>query len=148
LLPFLGLAVIVLFVVAGIMSEAPGSRRGRWVPLVYYYLATVVGLVLVLTGLIGGLNGVVTAVAPRTADPFLFFEPPFDPEGRPIELSPREEAKQEADALDRARQSGIAGAIRGGSTAVVGFPVFFWHLRQARRKEPEWLGPAPSSGST
>lgn len=145
LIPLVAVVVIVLFIVAGIRSEsgAPNDRRGRWLPLVYYYVATLVGLAIVLAGLIGGLNGVVTAAFPKTGDPFLYVEPPFDPEtGRPLDESPREEEEREAEALDRARQSGVAGAIRGGTAAIVGFPVFFWHLRQARRKEPEWFAAA------
>lgn len=149
LLPLLailvGLLVIVVFVVAGIADESRGQdgRRGRWLPLVYYYLATLVGLTLLLTGLIGGLGGLVTAALPSASDPFLYEVPPPPPpfEGGPIEESPEDTAEREADALDRARRSGFAGAIRGGATAAVAFPVFFWHLRQARRKEPEWLAP-------
>lgn len=143
LLPF-GVLVIVLFVVAGIAGESrtPNERRGRWLPLVYYYLATLVGLSLLLAGLIGGLHGLVTAAFPSTASEFIYFEPPFDEKGRPVKESNSEESEREAEALERARRSGFAGAIQGGTTAIVGFPVFFWHLRQARRKEPEWLGAA------
>lgn len=144
-LPLLGVAVIVLFVVAGIRGEtaAPGERRGRWLPLVYYYLATVVGLAITLTGLIGGLNGAVTAAFPTTGEDFIYSEPPYDEQGNPIRESKSEKAEREAEARELSRRSGIAGAIRGATTGIVGFPVFFWHLRQARRKEPEWLGLTP-----
>lgn len=150
-LPLLGLlvatAVIVLFVVAGITGESglAAERRGRWLPLVYYYLATIVGLALVLTGVIGGLHGLVTAAFPSTSPEVIFSEPRFDPEGRPIGETATEKAEREADARERARLGAFAGAIRGGITGLVGAPVFFWHLRQARRKEPEWLGPQGSS---
>lgn len=142
LLPLIGIAVIVLFVVAGIAGESgvQNGRRGRWLPLVYYYLATVVGLALLLTGVIGGLHGLVTAAFPSTADEFIYFEPPFDAKGNPIQETESEEAEREAEGLERARRSGFAGAINGGITALVGAPVFLWHLIQARRKEPEWLG--------
>lgn len=119
--------------------------RGRWLPLVYYYLATIVGLTLLLVGLIGGLSGLVTAAFPETSDPFVYnFGPPFDERGNPKKEARAEKAEREAEQLERAQLGGFADAIRGGVTALVAAPVFFWHLRQARRKEPEWLGvPAP-----
>jgi hypothetical protein len=146
-LVLIAVVVIVLVIVAATRGDA-GDRRGRLLPLVYYYLATVVGLALVLAGVIGGLHGLVTAAFPKTADEFIFAEPPFSPEGDPVKESPSEKAEREAEALERSRQSGYAGAIQGGITALVGAPVFFWHLRQARRKEPE-LGSgtaAPGAG--
>jgi hypothetical protein len=142
LLPLIGVIVIVLFVVAGVRGESnmQGERRGRWLPLVYYYLATIVGLALVLIGIIGGLHGLVTAALPSTSDQVTFMEPPFNAQGDPVKETPSEKAQREAEALKRARQSGYADSIQGGITAIVGLPVFLWHLLQARRKEPEWLG--------
>lgn len=146
LLPLLGLAAIVLFVAAGVAGEAgmASERRGRWLPLVYYYLATVVGLALVLVGTIGGLHGLVTAALPSTSPEVIFSEPRFDRDGNPVAETAREKAEREAEARDRARLGAFADAIRGGITGLVGAPVFVWHLRQARRKEPEWLGAPPS----
>lgn len=140
-----------MFVVAGVLGEgsmATEGRRGRWLPLVYYYLATVVGLALLLTGLIGGLRGLVVAAIPQASHEFGFaeFGPTFGPEGERIELSKEERAEQRERALERARLGGFADALQGLVTAVVAAPVFFWHLRQARRKEPEWFGPAASEG--
>ena len=71
-------------------------------------------------------------------------EPPYDDEENPVEETPQEEAKREAEVLEQARIVGIADALRGLITTVVAFPVFFWHLRQARRKEPAWVG-SPST---
>ncbi len=123
------------------MSTEP--RRGRWLPLVYYYLATIVGLSFLLAGLIGGLNGLVTAMFPRTADEYIYSEPPFNDSGDPVEESAAEKEQREAEAFDQARNGGFAAGLRGLITAIVGAPVFFWHLRQARRREPEWLGASP-----
>src|SRR5882724_9846850 len=39
--------------------------RTRWIGLVYYYLATAVGLAIMLAGVIGSLQGLVTAALPR-----------------------------------------------------------------------------------
>lgn len=121
------------------MANEP--RRGRWLPLVYYYLATIVGLVILLVGLIGGLNGLVQAAFPKASDELAYFDATeYDREGNPIEVTIKEKAEREAEAIERARLAGFAGALRGLVAAIVGAPVFIWHLRQARRREPEWLG--------
>lgn len=125
------------------MGDAPQAherRGGRWLPLVYYYLATVIGLSITLVGLIGGLNGLVTAFVPEASDRYAFSTPRFDKNGEPVEETASEKAEREADAKEQARLSGIASGIRGLVAAIVGLPVFLWHLRQARRREPEWLG--------
>lgn len=128
------------------MAAEPRPVKGRWLPLIYYYLATVVGLAILLVGLIGGLRGVVQAAFPKTSDEFRFSGfavREVTPEGRPVKLRERETLRAEEDALDRARQAGIADAFDGLIAALVAGPVFFWHLRQARRREPEWLGLTP-----
>lgn len=117
------------------------NRRGRWLPLVYYYLATVVGLVLLLVGVIGGLNGLVHAAFPRLSDEVRFSTSAFAPDERaPRRVTEREREVARREAIDLARLGGYSDALEGLITAVVGAPVFFWHLRQARRREPEWLG--------
>ena len=133
----------------GDTPQAHERRSGRWLPLVYYYLATVIGLSIVLVGLIGGLNGLVTAFVPEASDRFAFSSPRFDKNGEPVEESASEKAEREADAKEQARLSGIASGIRGLVAVIVGLPVFLWHLRQARRREPEWLGlPSPPTTPT
>lgn len=129
--------VIVLVVVAATRkSSSPnGERSMRWLPLTYYYLATVVGLVITLTGVIGGVSGLVTAAFPRTGDEYIYSEPPYDDRGNPLKETAAEAKEREAEDLETSRQSGFAGGIRGGVAAAVGAPVFIWHLRQARRKE-------------
>ncbi|HYZ93883.1 MAG TPA: hypothetical protein VFA34_16035 [Actinomycetota bacterium] len=132
------IGVIVLIVVAATRKSASnGERSVRWLPLIYYYLATVIGLVITLTGVIGGVSGLVTAAFPRTGDEYIYSEPPYDDKGNPIKETPVEREERESEDLEISRQSGFAGGIRGGITAGVGAPVFVWHLRQARRKEPE-----------
>jgi hypothetical protein len=130
------------------LATEPKPIKGRWLPLIYYYLATVVGLAILLVGLIGGLRGVVQAAFPKTADEYRYSSfavrpPEVSPEGRPVKISERAQLDAEEAAFDRARQAGIADAFDGLIAAVVAGPVFFWHLRQARRREPEWLGLTP-----
>jgi len=125
------------------MAEQP--RRGRWIPLVYYYVATLIGLTILLVGLIGGLQGLVKAAIPQISDEVRFAEqerPVFRDDGRrdQEEESDEERARRKADAIERARIGGLAAGLNGLVAVVVGAPVFAWHLRQARRKEPEWLG--------
>lgn len=125
------------------MDDQP--RKGRWIPLVYYYLATLIGLTILLVGLIGGLQGLVKAAIPQISDEVRFAEqerPVFPDDGRrgQEEKSDEERARRRADAIERARIGGLAAGLNGMVAVVVGAPVFAWHLRQARRKEPEWLG--------
>jgi ABC-type cobalamin transport system permease subunit len=54
-------------------------------------------------------------------------------------MAPADEAKAKADAIERARLGGYSDALYGAVTVAVGAPVFLWHLRQARRREPELL---------
>lgn len=137
--------VIVLVVVA--VARGDSDRRGRLLPLVYYYLATTVGLALVLVGLIGCFRGLVQVALPRTGGEVSYSEPPFDQQGNPVKESKADKAEREADAEKSARNQGEADAIDGAITALVGAPVFLWHLRQARRKEPELLGTTPDTAA-
>lgn len=124
---------------------AEETRRGRWIPLVYYYLAAAIGLTIMLVGLIGGLHGLVKSAIPAIADEVRFadVERPIGPDGRREEISEPERERRKAEAIENARLSGFAAALEGLVTAAVGAPVFFWHVRQARRREPFWLGGSP-----
>jgi hypothetical protein len=128
------------------------AARGRWIPIVYYYLATLVGLVILLVGVIGGLQSLVDVVFPQLSSEVRFAEPTLErgPDSPGVAREPTDEERESAraDSLERARLGGYAGGLRGLIAALVGAPVFLWHLRQARRKEPEWFatgGPASAS---
>ena len=120
-------------------------KPGWWLPMVYYYLATAIGLVVLLFGLIGGLHGLVNAALPELSAEVRYTTYMVKPDGTP--MAPADEAKAKSDAIERARLSGYADAVYGAVAVVVGAPVFVWHLRQARRREPELLAAAltPSS---
>jgi ABC-type cobalamin transport system permease subunit len=117
-------------------------RPGWWLPMVYYYLATAIGLIILLFGLIGGLHGLVNVALPELSSEARYNTYVVKPDGTP--MVPADEAKAKADAIERARLSGYADALYGAVAVVVGAPVFVWHLRQARRREPELLA-APST---
>ena len=112
-------------------------KPGWWLPMVYYYLATAIGLVVLLVGLIGGLRGLVTAAIPEISSDVRYSSYIMKPDG--TQASQAEEDKLRADAIERARLGGYADALYGAVTVAVGLPIFVWHLRQARRREPELL---------
>jgi hypothetical protein len=118
-------------------------RPGFWLPSVYYYVATAIGLIVVLIGLIGGLRGLVTAALPQLSSEVRYAASPVygKPDGSVVTPQDKEQAK--ADAMAQARIGGYADALYGAVAVVVGGPVFWWHLRQARRREPELLAHDP-----
>ena len=131
------------------------ERRGKWIVFAYYYLAALIGLVMVMIGAVGGLNGLVRFAVPETSDEVRYATEPFrysEPDGRPRRLSASEEERLEREAKEDARNIALGDLLTGAVTAGVGAPVMAWHLRQARRREPEWADsddtPAASPPST
>jgi hypothetical protein len=123
-------------------------RRGSWLPHVYYYLATAVGLIILLIGLIGGLRGLVTAAFPEISSEVRYAATiPYPVEKTGTTLTPAEQEQLRQDAIHRARIGGYADALNGAVAVVVGAPVFWWHLRQARRREPELSVPVVATQS-
>jgi hypothetical protein len=119
-------------------------RPGAWLPSVYYYVATAIGLIVMLFGLVGGLRGLVTAALPEISSDVRYATvapAPGKPDG--TSLTPQEQQQAHDDAVHRARIGGYADALYGAVSVVVGAPVFWWHLRQARRREPDLLAPVP-----
>ncbi|MFN2610381.1 MAG: hypothetical protein ABR507_05850 [Actinomycetota bacterium] len=117
--------------------------KGRWIPIAYYYLATVVGLTIVLVGTIGGLQGLISVAVPQVSEDVRFSSPEFPPDQKAVVSTPAQRERFESDrkearvrAIKDARLGGIGDALRGLVAALVGAPVFFWHLRQARRRDP------------
>jgi hypothetical protein len=99
-----------------------------------------------LFGLVGGLRGLVTAALPEISSDVRYSTVAPVP-GKPdaTTLTPQEQQQAHDDAVHRARIGGYADALYGAVSVVVGAPVFWWHLRQARRREPELMAPlAPS----
>ncbi len=101
-------------------------RTGKsWVTLLYFYVGALVGLVVLITGVLIALNALVDVI---------FFEAP---------PSPPEEFGEFGDlggfTSDDDRGDKFEVLVRGLLTAGVGFVVFWWHLRHARRSEE---GPA------
>lgn len=130
------------------------DRRGRWIVFAYYYAAALIGLAMVLVGTVGGLKSLVRVALPQTADEVRYIDEPyrFTPDGEK-RLTKAEIDDLEEEAEDDARTRGLADFASGLITAGVGAPVMAWHLRQARRREPDWMddastGSAPPAGGT
>lgn len=122
------------------------APQGSWLALVYYYIATTIGLAVLIGGLIGGLHGLVTTALPQFSDEVRYNSyVATAPDGSKTEVTPQDEEQARADARERARIGGLADALYGGVAVIVGGPVFFWHLRQARRREPGLLAPTTRS---
>ena len=127
---------------------ASERKPGAWLPMVYYYLATAIGLAILLFGLVGGLRGLVTAALPQLSSEARYATyQPAAPDGSPAKLTEQESAQARKNTLEQARIGGFSDALSGAVGVVVGLPVFVWHLRQARRREPELHGPAQPSTS-
>lgn len=119
-------------------------RAGHhWTGYVYYYAASLIGLGLVIGGLVGVFRGMLQTALPRAtpefrfrADEPLFREPPFREGGpSPATPSPAEIDRAEREAVDELRTEGLYSAAQGASFAIVGGPVFLWHIRRARERE-------------
>lgn len=119
------------------MSESENKVKGKWVPSLYYYLATIVGLGFLLGGVTATLIGLRRAVIPELTENYSYYEGPYEEGKQPGKA---EQQRQREQNIDNERRRGWSKAIDGAIFSLVGAPVFFWHLRQARRREPELLG--------
>lgn len=118
------------------------DKRGKWIVFAYYYLAALIGLVMMVIGAVKGLNGLVRVALPETSSEVRYATEPYrygGPDGKPEKLSRAEEARIEEEAKEDARNVALGDLLTGAVTAGVGAPVMAWHLRQARRREPEWV---------
>jgi hypothetical protein len=93
-------------------APAPSSGRAAFaISQSYYYLAAVVGIGLLLGGVIGALIGVREWILPSAQDPT----------GSPF--------------LEGSSRDAIRGILGGLAFALPGALLFWWHLREARRRE-------------
>ena len=120
------------------------AKRGRWVVFAYYYLAALIGLIMLVVGAVMAGHGLVRFALPETSDEVRWATEPYrfaalgpDEKG-PKPPSEAELKRIREEAIDHARTSALGDMLTGVVTAAVGAPVMAWHLRQARRREPEW----------
>lgn len=116
-------------------DSTPDSQAAKrsWVVLLYFYVAALVGLAFVVTGITMALFGAKDALFPglglsRYSYEYQF---PHDP-GGPVE--PTEEQLQTAKerAIDERRGNGLDGMLSGLIIAGVGTPVLIWHYKRGR----------------
>jgi hypothetical protein len=106
------------------VQAAPGRPRPSWATFVYYYLAALIGAIVIISGGIRLAGGITKTIFPPRESPG--FES-FGGLGPGVDLAPpgpREE-----------RTEGVRDALEGILIAGVGAPIFWWHLNEARRRE-------------
>ena len=94
--------------------------RHSWVAPVYYYLAALIGLIVVVVGALLAVNALMDAI---------FFE---EANGPALEGF---QGFEEVGGFNEDRGDKLEGVLRGLMTAAVGASVVWWHLQRARRRE-------------
>lgn len=128
-------------------SEA--TQRRNWVVLLYFYVAALVGLGLVITGTTIALFGAKTVALPELGLSSYTFESslPRDDRGT-VAASETERQAARDNAIRERRSEGANDLINGTILLVVGLPIMIWHLRRGRRvgtAPGQSPGPAPMS---
>jgi hypothetical protein len=130
----------------GSTTEPPAGRR-NWVPLLYFFLAALIGLGFVVVGTSMALLGAKDALFPSLGLPRYSYGvsefeayPAPAPVGAdsapPVKKSAEEVAREQriakAQAVDERRAMGLDQMLSGLVIAAVGAPVLVWHLRRGR----------------
>ncbi|MGH3693956.1 MAG: hypothetical protein ACRDRX_08220 [Pseudonocardiaceae bacterium] len=116
-------------------AGGPAAKR-NWVVLFYFYLAALVGLGFVITGLTMGLLGAKNALFPGLGLPRYTYEQPFYPgdlANKPTPPTDQQLQEAKARAIGERRSGGLDGMLDGLIFAGVGTPVLIWHLKRARK---------------
>ena len=152
-------------------TTEPQATRRSWVPIVYFFVAALIGLGFVVTGVSMALFGVKDALFPSLGLPRYAYEVyPYEaypaPVGpsrtdvpEPVKRSEAEIAREEHEAkarvIDERRGNGIDRMLSGLIIAGVGAPVLLWHLRRGRALStgatdatPSWATPSPPAASS
>jgi hypothetical protein len=115
------------------------TAPAHWSGYVYYYVASLIGLGLLIAGVIGIFNGAIQVAAPASAPEYRYRVPEVpkleESPGATAPAQPQNRRQLERDAATAVRREGVYRAARGLVLAVVGTPVFAWHIRRARRLE-------------
>lgn len=123
----------------------PAAARRNWIALLYFYVAALVGLGFLITGVTTGLFAAKQVIFPELGMSTSTYEGTLrrDPQGVIIATDAEREQARQRELSDR-RQEGASDLVDGVILIAVGLPTLVWHLRRARR-----LGaPAePSSGA-
>ncbi len=111
----------------------------HWARRVYLYIATLVGLVLMVVGAVNLINlGLKTWVFPQ-ADQNYYDMPvaaSVNPDGTPIKgvADPKTQAELQKKNLDARRQNQAAMAV---ALIIVGVPLYWYHWHLVRKEKSE-----------
>jgi len=106
-----------------------GPRRSWVVPL-YFYLAALIGLGLLIGGTTTALFGLKNVLVPELSVSSYAYDPGPGGDAR------RADARRAA--VDDRRREGADQLVNGAILAGVGLPTLLWHLRRARgQSSPE-----------
>jgi hypothetical protein len=112
--------------------ESQAAKRS-WIVLLYFYLAALVGLGFVVTGLTLALFGAKNALFPSLGLPRYSYENDFSRDSSKPEERTEEQLRASKDrAIDERRGGGLDSMLSGLIIAGVGTPVLVWHLKRGR----------------
>jgi hypothetical protein len=112
----------------------PHAAKRSWVVLLYFYVAALVGLGFVVTGITMGLFGAKNALFPSLGLSRYSYEYDFpqDPTGKPTEPTEKQIQTAKDRAIDERRSTGLDDMISGFIIVGVGTPVLIWHFKRGR----------------
>jgi hypothetical protein len=115
-------------------SDQASHTRRPWVVLLYFYLAALVGLGFLITGVTNALFGAKDLAFPELGVHSYSYESGLrrDPQGTIIATDPERAAARQR-AIDDARREGLDQLVDGVILMVVGAPTLLLHLRGGRR---------------
>lgn len=110
------------------MADSLEAKRS-WVTLLYYYVAALIGLIIVIVGILIALHALLDVI---------FFEDPLEgltSDSSTVTSGDTVQFAELPGPFSPSRGDKAKLILRGLVTAAVGAPVFWWHLREARRSE-------------
>jgi hypothetical protein len=112
--------------------DPPAAKRS-WIVLLYFYVAALVGLGFVITGITMALFGAKNALVPALGLPRYTYHYELPPDS-PQSMEPTDEQLRAAKdrAIDERRSSGLDGMLSGLIIVGVGAPVLIWHFKRGR----------------
>lgn len=118
------------------------SDKTQLIRKIYLYLASLIGLILIVIGTVRLVDLGLKIYIFKQADTFVYY-PPYpariEKDGKEISVTPEEEEKYKTEQeeaqrkeAERQRQSTASNSI---AMILVGFPVFFYHWRMVGKEK-------------
>ncbi|MGH3873836.1 MAG: hypothetical protein ACRDSR_20425 [Pseudonocardiaceae bacterium] len=128
------------------MSSGTQAAKRSWIVLLYFYVAALVGLGFVITGITMTLFGAKSALFPTLglSSSYYGYEFRYEPgTGRAAEPTEQERQASRDRAIDDRRSSGLDQLISGLIITGVGTPVLIWHFTRGRALSAKADGEPP-----